>query len=75
MCVPWSFLWYEVVDRLVMEEVKGLEGIEYEVTHVLVHISPEDSTIEIINSPTTIHHLHKTRDTECEHVQLQEVFS
>lgn len=40
-----------------MVEVERLEGVKDEVAHILVHVCFENSSIEIINCSTSVHHL------------------
>ena len=47
----------EVIDIIRAVEVERLEGVEDEVSHVLVHIGVENSPIKIVNSTTAVHHL------------------
>ena len=37
--------------------MKWLEGIEYEVTHVLVHVGPQYTSVKVVDGSSTVHHL------------------
>lgn len=41
----------------VVEEMKGLEGVEDEISQILIHVDGEDPAVEAIYRPASIHHL------------------
>ena len=47
-----------IVNNTITVEVEWLECVKDEVPHVLIHVGVEDATIEVVNSPTSVHHLH-----------------
>ena len=47
-----------VVKVAVLEEVERLESVEDEVSHILIHVRFEDTSIKVVYCTTTIHHLH-----------------
>ena len=55
--VTLPVLGYLVVNILVVVEVERLESIKDEVAHVFVHVRPQDTTVKIVNSTASIHHL------------------
>ena len=57
LVVPGSIRRYYIVHCAVMVEVERLKCVEYEVAHILIHVRLKDSSIKIINSSTTVHHL------------------
>ena len=56
--LPCTIGGYDVIYCIIMIEVKWLEGIKYKVSHVFVHICFKYTTIKVIYSSTTIHHLY-----------------
>ena len=46
-----------VIHLLVVVEVEGLEGVEQEVSQVLIHVDGEDPPVEAVDGPATVHHL------------------
>jgi hypothetical protein len=42
-----------------MVEVKRLERVEQEITHILVHVNLNDAPIKVINYSATVHNLFK----------------
>lgn len=48
---------YFVVHLLVNVEVEWLESVKDKVSHVFVHVCPKDTSIEVIDGTTSVHHL------------------
>lgn len=47
-----------VVNVFIAIEVEGLKCVKKKITHVLIHIDANDSSIEIVDDSATIHDLH-----------------
>lgn len=52
-----GFVRYHIVNGFIPEEMEWLKRIEYKVAHVFVHISVNNTSVEIIDNATTVHHL------------------
>lgn len=52
-----SFIQNYEVQRLIAVEVKWLKGVEQKISHVLIHVSPQNTSVEIIQDSSTIYHL------------------
>ena len=46
-----------VVHFLVVKEVEGLEGVEDEVTQILVHVDSQDPPVVAVDGAASVHHL------------------
>ena len=49
-----------VVEDVVVVEVERLESIKDEVSHVLVHIGLQHTTVKAVDSASAVHHLART---------------
>lgn len=55
--VPSAVWRNEIVHFIILVEVKRLEGVKYEISHVLVHVGLEHTSIKVIDGSSSIHNL------------------
>ena len=55
--ISGSVLWNPVVHCFIDIEMERLECIKDEVSHILIHVCPKYTSVKVINSSATVHHL------------------
>jgi hypothetical protein len=58
-----AHVWNSILCRIVAVEMIGLKRVEKKIPNVLIHVCPDDSSIKLVNDPSTVYNL-KTEDAQ-----------
>lgn len=52
-----AVFWNPVVNLVILKEMKRLEGVEYKIPQILIHVYHENPAIKAVDGSPPVHHL------------------